>query len=79
MYTTIKILWERHKNKSIIARLTGHDWKTVAKVIKMIGEEKEYPSKKPHPRLLDTYRERIIKWMEEGLTEVRIHEEYFLI
>jgi len=31
MYITIKSLWERHKNKSMIARLTGHDWKTVAK------------------------------------------------
>jgi len=26
MYITIKSLWERHKNKSLIARLTGHDW-----------------------------------------------------
>jgi len=34
MYVTIKSLWKRHKNKSMIARLTGHDWKTVAKVIK---------------------------------------------
>lgn len=30
MYITIKTLWERCKNKSKIARLTGHDWKTVA-------------------------------------------------
>ena len=29
MYITIKSLWERHKNKSLIARLTGHDWKRV--------------------------------------------------
>jgi len=29
MYITIKSLWERHKNKSLIARLTGHDWKTI--------------------------------------------------
>ncbi|MEA1964443.1 MAG: IS21 family transposase [Candidatus Aerophobetes bacterium] len=75
MYTTIKTLWERHKNKSKIARLTGHDWKTVAKAIKTIEEDKEYPSKKPHPRLLDPYKEQIIKWMEEGLTGVRMHEE----
>jgi len=27
MYITIKSLWERHKNKSMIARLTGHDWR----------------------------------------------------
>ena len=34
MYITIKSLWERHKNKSLIAKMTGHDWKTVAKKIK---------------------------------------------
>lgn len=75
MYTTIETLWKRHKNKSKIARLTGHDWKTVAKMIKAIEEGKEYPKKKPHPRVLDLYKEQIIKWMEEDLTGVRIHEE----
>ena len=33
MYITIKSLCERHKNKSLISRLTGHDWKTVAQKI----------------------------------------------
>ena len=75
MYTTIETLWKRHKNKSKIARLTGHDWKTVAKMIKAVEEAKEYPKKKPHPRVLDLYQEEIIKWMEEDLTGVRIHEE----
>ena len=42
MYITIKSLWERHKNKLVIARLTGHDWKTVAKKIKEIKSEKKY-------------------------------------
>jgi hypothetical protein len=36
MYITIKSLWEKHKNKSLIAKMTGHDWKTVAKRIKEI-------------------------------------------
>ena len=27
MYTTIKTLWEKTKNKTEIARLTGHDLK----------------------------------------------------
>lgn len=27
MYTTIKTLWEKTKNKTEIARLTGHDFK----------------------------------------------------
>ncbi len=75
MYITIKTLWERCRNKSQIARLTGHDWKTVAKRIKEIEEGKEYPEKKPHPRVLDPYKEQIVKWMEGKLTGVRIHEE----
>ena len=75
MYITIKSLWERHKNKSLIARLTGHDWKTVAKRIKEIEEGKEYPKKKPHPRILDYHKEQILEWLEENLSGVRIHEK----
>ena len=75
MYITIKSLWERHKNKSLIARITGHDWKTVAKRIKEIEEGKKYPKKKPHPRILDSYQEQIMKWLEDNLSGVRIHEK----
>jgi len=70
MYITIKSLWEKHKNKSLIARLTGHDWKTVAKRIKEIEEGKEYPKKKPHPRILDSHKEQIMKWLEEDLSGI---------
>ncbi len=49
--------------------------RTVAGVIKAIEEGKEYSSKKPHPRFLDPYQEKIIQWMEEGLTGVRMYEE----
>ena len=52
MITTIKTLWELGKSKSEIARLTSHDWKTVHKAIKLIEAGKNYPEKKPHPRLL---------------------------
>ena len=75
MYITIKSLWERHKNKSLIARLTGHDWKTVAKRIKEIEEGKEYLSQKPHPRILDYHKEQIMEWLEDNLSGVRIHEK----
>jgi len=75
MYITIKSLWERHKNKSMIARLTGHDWKTVAKRIKEIEEGKKYSIKKPHPRILDSHKEQIMKWLEDNLSGVRIHEK----
>lgn len=75
MYITIKTLWKRHKNKSLTARLTGHDWKTVAKVIKEAETGKEYTTKKPHPRILDSLKEQIMEWIEEGLTGVRIFEK----
>jgi len=75
MYITIKSLWERHKNKSMIAKLTGHDWKTVAKRIKEIEEGKEYIAQKPHPRILDYHKEQIMEWLEENLSGVRIHEK----
>lgn len=72
MMTTIMTLWERDKNKTKIAELTGHDWKTVAKVIKAGGKCK----KKPHPRILDPHKGQIVKWLEEeGLTGVRIFEK----
>ena len=58
MFTTIKTLWEKHKNKSVIAKLTGHDWKTVSKVVKLIESGTKYPDKKPHPRLLDPQQTR---------------------
>jgi len=74
-YMTIQNLWKKGKNKSEISRITGHDWKTVAKIIKNYEEGKFMPNKKPHPRFLDPYKEQIIKWIEEGLTGVRIHEE----
>lgn len=75
MVTTIKTLWERCKNKTEIARLTGHDWKTVAKAVKLLESGQEYPVTKPHPRKLDTCKEAILNWMEEGLTGVRIYDK----
>ncbi len=75
MYTTIETLWKKHQNKALIARLVGHDWKTVAKRVKEIEEGKEYQLKKPHPRILDPYQKEILKWLEEDLSGVRIHEK----
>lgn len=75
MYTTIQTLWNKGHNKSQISELTGHDWKTVAKVIKAIKAGNAVPKKKPHPCLLDPYKEELIGWIEQGLTAVRMHEE----
>jgi len=75
MATTIETLWEKHRNKSLIARLTGHDWKTVDKIIKELEKGNIYPKRKPHSKLLDPYKEKIVEFIEEGLSAVRIHEK----
>ncbi len=75
MYTTIKTLWNRTKNKSEIARVTGHDWKTVAKVIKDIEKGVEIPKKKPKATVIDNFKQTILKLMEKDLSAIRIHEE----
>ena len=76
MYITIKTLWEKGINKTEIARLTGHDWKTVAKVIKNIQEGIEAPPQySDRESILDPYKEKILKLLEADLSGVRIHEE----
>ncbi|MBU4257517.1 IS21 family transposase [Patescibacteria group bacterium] len=75
MFTTIKTLWERHKNKTMVAGLTGHDWKTVDKIVKLIESGGKYPERKPHPRILDPYREKILEWLEkDGLNGLKTFE-----
>ena len=75
MYTTIKTLRNQELNKSEISRLTGHDWKTVSKVIGAIESGEDAPKKKPHPRILDDHQEQLIEWIEAGLSAVRMHEK----
>ena len=75
MYTTIKTLMEKRMNKLQIARATGHDWKTVSRVIENIKKNGDFPQKKPNPRILDPYKEKVVELMERGLSGVRIHEE----
>lgn len=58
MYTTIKTLWKRHKNKSEISRLTCHDWKTIDKVIKDIETGKEGLLKKEYKPIVDPYKKK---------------------
>jgi len=75
MYTTIKTLWGKTKNKTEIARLTGHDWKTVAKVIKNIEKGLETPQYKPRQTLIDDHRQKVLELLEKDLSAVRIHGE----
>jgi transposase len=74
MYTTIKTLWEKGHNKSEIERLTGHNWRTVDKVIKAVESGQEHPVKKAHPSKLDEYKEEIQEHLEKGWTGILIHE-----
>jgi len=74
MYTTIKTLKAKGLNKSEIARATGHDWKTVNKVMLALESGKEAPPHKPHPSRLDAHQARITEWLETGLSGVRIHQ-----
>jgi transposase len=73
MYNTIETLYKRGFNKSEIARMTGHDWKTVSKVIKVLQKGKSL-EKKPHPHKLEGYKEMILKWLESNVSGIRIHE-----
>ena len=75
MYTTIKTLWQKKLNISQIAKATGHDWKTVKKVITDIESGQEHPLEQIRIKLLDDYTEQIVKLIEEGLSGVRIHEK----
>ena len=78
MYTTIKTLWEKTKNKTEIARLTGHDWKTVAKVIKNLEKGIETPEYRTRETLIDDFRNKVLELLEKDLSAVRIHEELLL-
>ncbi len=73
MYTTIETLYKLGMNKSEIARSTGHDWKTVNKVIHH-AQSGNPPKKKSHPSQLDAYKEVILAHLESNLSGVRIHE-----
>jgi transposase len=74
MQITIETLWKQGKSKSEISRVTGHDWKTVNKIIKSLQTGK-YPQKKPHPKILDKHKEQVLEFLEKGLSGVRIQEE----
>lgn len=75
MYTTIQTLWKQGYSKAKIAEITGHDWKTVSKVIKLYKSGQLSAMKKAHPSRLDDFKANIMEWLEQGLTSVRIHEE----
>jgi len=75
MHTTIKTLMEKGLNKAQVAKATGHDWKTVSKVMENLKKNKAFPEKKSYFRILDPHKEQIVQFMEQGLTGVRIHQK----
>lgn len=75
MYTTIKTLRDKGFNKGQIAKMVGHDWKTVDKVFKELDQGKEKPKAYHRKSKLDPFKESIIELLEQGLSGIRIHEE----
>jgi len=76
MYTTILTLFKQGKSKSEISRITGHDRKTVRKIIKKYQEQSiEVPIYKARPSKLDKYYDQIVSYLEKDLSKVRIYEE----
>ena len=69
---------ERTKNKTEIARVTGHDWKTVAKVIKNLEAGIETPEYKPRETLIEGHRNKVLELMEKGRGWVKISGTYRL-
>ena len=75
MCITIATLWKQGRSKSEISRVTGHDRKTVRKVIKSSEEGKIKPDQKKRTSILDPYHEKILEFLEQGLSSVRIHQK----
>lgn len=74
MYTTIKTLKEPGKSKGEIARITGHDWKTVQKVIREIDHRITGPQQKERQSIVEPYKETV-KTCQENC----VYEENFAL
>ncbi len=75
MCITIQTLWKQGKSKSEISRITGHDWKTIDKIIKAIDQGRIRPERQKRRGFVDPYREKVLEFLEEGLSGVRIHKK----
>ena len=73
---TIITLYKQGESQRKIARLVGHDRKTVRRIIKLYKEKGVIePIRKQKESSLDGYKELIIELMEKDISGVRIHEE----
>lgn len=76
MKITIISLFKQGKSKSEISRITGHDRKTVRKIINTYEKgSKGFVDKDIKHSKLDEHKEDIIKLLEKNLSGVRIYEE----
>jgi transposase len=77
MYKTIIHLWKNGHSKKAIAKSTGHDIKTIRKIItgyETSGVTSASFNKQPFAILTD-YEPRILELLEQNLSNLRIYEE----
>lgn len=76
MYTTIITLHKQGKSQRKISRLLGNDRKSVRKIIK---KYEEFGTEEPGPIMrkssLSNWQDKIVEFLEQGLSLVRIFEE----
>lgn len=75
MQTTIKTLYKKGFSQSHIARTLGISRNTVRKVILSDEGGEKQLVKKPHPSMLDEYREFIEIQLNKGLSRQRIYQD----
>jgi len=75
MQTTIKSLHKKGFSNTYIARTLGVSRNTVSKVIRSEERGEEQLVKKPHPSMLDEYREFIEIQLNKGLSRQRIYQD----
>ena len=75
-FMTIITIYKQGESQRKIAKLVGHDRKTVRRIIKLYKEKGVIePIRKQKESSLDGHKELIIELMEKDISGVRIHEE----
>ena len=75
-FMTIITLYKQGESQRKIARLVGHDRKTVRRIINLYKEKGVIePIRKQKELTLDGHKKLIIELMEKDISGVRIHEE----
>lgn len=75
MQTTIKTLLKKGYSQTYIAKTLHVSRKTIRKIINSEDREEENLEKKPHPSILDQYREFIEIQINKGLSRQRIYQD----